>query len=365
MTRCCPRLASHSESEKQGAVPDPALFSFLDLDDSSDNAVNSMPASPQSRAAEDQGEPRATPSSPSSATFCEGTGSDKDAEGRSQGGSASSQPSSLTFVTVRMHNMPRNWMHEDIVEFVHTVGTHAGIPAPSLALHQGIDDPGSDSPSGLSSAIPKTTSPYVHRLSIPFGRRTGLIYGEPRITLASEDLAQYLVKDLKFDPDDYRSRIYFTREEQRGQEHGTPSSRVVTAFEEVEESMEQEQADALQTLELDRYLMAPDLLLDIAKMHQRRLVTVNEKVLLDSFLDADEDDGIADEGEDGDANHVEASEGQAPSLRARKRRRASTASAKGPRKPHKSRRAGDLKTPGRGSMHNTPIPKPYVQGRSL
>lgn len=62
------------------------------------------------------------------------------------------------------------------------------------------------------SALPQTQSPFVHHIFLPFGRRTGLVYGDPVLLLTSMALANYLVNDLNFSDDDYRQRIYFTKE---------------------------------------------------------------------------------------------------------------------------------------------------------
>ncbi|GET87086.1 hypothetical protein, conserved [Leishmania tarentolae] len=316
-------------------------------------------------------------------------------------GTAESSPApSVSYVWVSMHNMPRNWLHEDIVEMIHQVAEHAGISSPDApgSSHSaegregdatGEEDDEGHTGEGTSSALRHMPSPFVRRLHVPFGRRTGLVYGSPKLLLTSQKLADYLVHQLSFDPDDFRSRVYFTHTKpeelpggyQRQQPHegqgaegdavnGNKVAQVM--YTPIEETVELEQEEALRTLVLDRYLFAPDLLLDIAKSHQKRLVTKNEKVLLDAFVDGDEDSDEEEEEEDkdddaiGDADNAAAS--PTPRQRHRRRHGSTTKGGSGKRKKSPSTkfvRAGTQKHLGRGSMHNVPIPKPYVEGRNL
>ncbi|CAJ1006747.1 hypothetical protein Q4I28_002062 [Leishmania naiffi] len=323
---------------------------------------------------------------------------------------ASSPVPPVSYLWVSLHNMPRNWLHEDIVEMIHQVAEHAGIATPK-AHHpprsaSGLEndttrkeDEEGYTDKEASSVLSCMSSPFVRRLHIPFGRRTGLVYGSPKLLLTSPQLADYLIHQLTFDPDDFRSRVYFTRTnpeelpsgyQQQQQPHegggagcGAANSDGVAqvTYTPIEETVEREQDEALHTLVLDRYLFAPDLLLDIAKSHQRRLVTKNEKVLLNAFLDGEEDsdDDEADEDgediEDGDATGGDSgvdddAKDAAASLARRQRQRHRAKSSRGSSKKKKSRpicrvRAGTQKHLGRGSMHNMPIPKPYVEGRNL
>lgn len=253
------------------------------------------------------------------------------------------------FPVVRLHNLPRNWMHEEIIEFVHTVAVHAGIPEPEQssvgwrhAAHRSdaankVADASEQPQAAPNSAVPLASSPYVHRLVLPFGRRTGLVYGTPTLTLTSPALAAYLVNSLQFDPDDYRNRIYFTTvKESDVQATAGPHSGIVS-FAEIEETVEDEKAEALRSLTLDRYLLAPDLLLDIERLHQRRLVTAGEEVLLDAFLDSEED-------------------GVPPAAAVQLRTRDVGT---------RERRVRAMQHLGRGSAVNTHIPRPYVEGRRL
>lgn len=320
---------------------------------------------------------------------------------------ASSPPPPVSYVWVSMHNMPRNWLHEDIVEMIHQVAEHADIAAPeaprSSESAAGEEDEEGHTGEGTSSALNHVSSPFVRRLHIPFGRRTGLVYGSPKLLLTSRQLADYLIHELSFDPDDFRSRVYFThtkpeelprgyqQQQQQPHEGGSAGGDAANGdgvahvtYTPIEETVEREQDDALRTLVLDRYLFAPDLLLDIAKSHQRRLVTKNEKVLLDAFVDGEEDSD--DEAEDEDGGNVEdddavsgvsGADGDAERVAAsltrhqrRRRQRHRATSKGGPGKRQKSSptrrvRAGTQKHLGRGSMHNMPIPKPYVAGRNL
>ncbi|KPI84625.1 hypothetical protein ABL78_6330 [Leptomonas seymouri] len=303
------------------------------------------------------------------------------------------------YVWVALHNPPRNWLHEDIIEFIHHVAQHAGIappptptPSDSTLPHQAEqrtsaeDDYDEESASSMS----RVTSPFIHHLHIPFGRRTGLVYGSPKLCLSSARLATYLKKELTFDDDDFRSRIYFTeltpaelpasfqqQPPQHGESNPSASSDSVARvrYTPIEETLAKEQEEALRTLELDRYLFSPDLLLDIAKSHQRRLVTKGEKVLLDAFVDGDEDmdnDGDDDDDDDDDEATAASGEGSSrrqaspPSSAARRRRRTAGGGGKGKNIRRRAGvRAGTQKHLGRGSMHNMPIPKPYVEGRPL
>ncbi|CAG9571246.1 conserved hypothetical protein [Leishmania major strain Friedlin] len=317
----------------------------------------------------------------------------------------------VSHVWVSMHNMPRNWLHEDIVEMIHQVAEHAGIAASeapllseSAAGREGdVAGEGGEeghTGEGTSSALNHVSSPFVRRLHIPFGRRTGLVYGSPKLLLTSRQLADYLLHRLSFDPDDFRSRVYFTRtkpeelpsgfqQQQQPREGGGAEGDAANGdgvaqvtYTPIEETVEREQDEALRTLVLDRYLFAPDLLLDIAKSHQRRLVTKNEKVLLDAFVDGEEDSDADEEDEDGgDVEDDDAvgggsgADGDAESAaatltrrhRRRQRHRATSTGGPGKRKSPLTRRvrAGTQKHLGRGSMHNMPIPKPYVVGRNL
>lgn len=190
---------------------------------------------------------------------------------------------------------------------------------------------------------------HIHRLIFSFGRQTGVVFGTPRLVIAaSSPLCDLLLHRLPpLEDDDYRCRIYFT-EEETTEKHvwglgsdesvGGSSSSHTSIVELIEESIEEEKAVALRQLELDRYLFAPDLLYDLQRLHQRRRLTSNEEVLLLSFMAADEE--------------------------AFSQRFGKTAQKSGKRKLR--RRVKDLAgVLGRGSMQNTPIPKPYVQGRHL
>ncbi|RNF25832.1 uncharacterized protein Tco025E_01932 [Trypanosoma conorhini] len=249
------------------------------------------------------------------------------------GEDAAAVPPRGTLRTVRLHNMPRTWLHEEVLQFLHQVAEHAGIaPPPDAAAAAAAEDEEDE-----ASAVPHVTSPFVARMHIPFGRRTGIVFGSPTIQLTSEALARYLLRDLNFDPDDYRSRIYFT-EVAGDTRHASTAPPT-----DPEASLRREQQEALETLELDRYLMAPDLLYDIAKMRQRRLVTRRSKLLLRTFADAESP------AEAPDADPA----GETKSGRSAQRKNS----------PQTLRCAGDYKELGRGSVHSVPLALPYVQGR--
>ncbi|EPY24758.1 hypothetical protein STCU_07019 [Strigomonas culicis] len=258
---------------------------------------------------------------------------------------------------------------------------------------------------------------HVPRIVLPYGRRTGLVYGEPALLLTSEALFHFLVASAPADrggdgdadesarppvamnadgeyvnalgvpESDYRHRIYFSAiaddaaerlfhiaqlraivEQLRTAEAGEGGAAVrgFTIFDTaqqrvtmVEETVEAERAAALQHLCLDRYLYAPDLLYDIARLHQRRVVTARDRVLLDSFVDADDD-------EDNNAAVEEAEEAEDDGMPTTRRGGERAAKRGARRKTRKTRKAaGELRDLGRGSMQNMPIQKPYVEGRRL
>lgn len=317
--------------------------------------------------------------------------------------------SSLPFRTLRLHNLPKNWLHEDIVQFLEQVASYAEIdppPSPSLSTSMptltrngfsDVDEGESDenrAPLTNSSRISEhVTSPFVHRLTIFFGRRTGIVFGSPRIVITSSVLCDVLLKGIPFEDDDYRARIYFT-EENEGPLASSSSQNGVTAshssssalpacssLQEIKETLEEEQQVALEQLELDRFLFAPDLLYDIARLHQRRLVTRSESVLLPSFRDADDYTDDADEEEENDGFKSEVNsdpdeggnEGEDDfandSLPSQRFGMVGNTNAKDKRRRRKWRRKSSLVRDqsdlGRGSMHNTPVPKPYVEGRRV
>ncbi|KAH9597927.1 hypothetical protein LSM04_006945 [Trypanosoma melophagium] len=270
--------------------------------------------------------------------------------------------------TVRLHNMPKTWMHEEVVEFLHQVAEHAGIEPPTLSScsqerekenennEKGRKEQNEEEEEDTTSAVPYVTSPFVNRMHIPFGRRTGIICGGPIIQLTSNDLAHYLLHELTFDPDDYRNRIYFTevvnvnKQDNNNNNNNTMMMSSAVSLSE-KEAMEAEQQEALGTLELDRYLLAPDLLYDIARMRQRRLVTKSSKLLLETFAD---DDGKKEEAErEGEEQLMESVENSQKKKKAKKNKK----------KRKTLRRVGECKEMGRGSMHSIPLAVPYVQGR--
>lgn len=301
-------------------------------------------------------------------------------------------PLSSTFRTLRLHNLPKNWLHEDIIQFIEQVASHAGIPA--------LPPSAPPSPSSSSESSPHTTSPFVHHLTIFFGRRTGIVFGAPKIVLTSSPLCDVLLQGIPFEEDDYRSRIYFTEEAASpsttspfSSSADAPTSRLSasaslpssSSLQGIKETLEEAQQVALEQLELDRFLFAPDLLYDIARLHQRRLVTRSESVLLRSFRDAANDEE-EDENEDeevkedfeGMGNHnrneqehlgftdEDAADDTLPSQRFGIVRKSKVKNKhRQKKKQKKSSLAGDQSDLGRGSMHNTPIPKPYVEGRRV
>lgn len=323
-------------------------------------------------------------------------------------------PAALSFRTLRLHNLPKNWLHEDIVQFLEQVASYAEIeppPSPSLSTSlstlakSGFSDAeegGSVDNSAPSYREPLTapstvtdhvTSPFLHRLTIFFGRRTGIVFDSPRLVITSSALCDVLLKGIPFEVDDYRARIYFTEEKESPLASSSSRSSVSashssssalparSSLQEIKETLEEEQQVALEQLELDRFLFAPDLLYDIVRLHQRRLVTRSESVLIPSFCDADDCTNDADEEEedDGFENEVGSDRDEAKnlgeenstndSLPSQRFAMGSIMSAKDRHRRRKWRKRSSLVRDqsdlGRGSMHNTPVPKPYVEGRRV
>ncbi|KAG5509395.1 hypothetical protein JKF63_06705 [Porcisia hertigi] len=395
--------SNSSSSSNPANSPDPTSDDAMDLIWSAmPNPHEEHPGGPLTSSPQEHKAATSTPA-PNSARPEHGGASDADATETS---SPAPKPS---YVWVTLHNMPRNWLHEDIVEMIHQIADHAGIAEPQAphAFHSasgreataaGGEDGKDDTDEGASSALSRMSSPFVRRLHIPFGRRTGIVYGSPKLLLTSPQLADYLIHELTFDPDDFRNRVYFTRSKteevprsyqkpqqlhgERGVDHeaATDNGVAQVVYTPIEETVEREQDEALRTLELDRYLFAPDLLLDIAKAHQRRLVTKREKVLLDAFVDGEEDSEENEEEEEdgeggnsaigGDRDADDSAESRTASATRHRQRRPRFTSSGGSTKrkrshPRRNVRAGTQKHLGRGSMHNMPIPKPYVEGRNL
>lgn len=276
-----------------------------------------------------------------------------------------------TLRVLRLHNLPKNWLHDDIAQFIDQVAEQEGIEPPSSSSPAGTEneDGEQEDHTAESMSTHHTASPFLHHLTVFFGRRTGIVYGSPRLVLTSSPLCDALLRGISFDPDDYRARIYFTEEKmpagQVDDEKGSFNFGAgVSSVRVIEESMEAAQEAALDQLELDRYLFSPDLLYDIQRLHQRRLVTRNEAVLLDSFVDGEEDgnDGTASDENEVDGGDIETGgDGLNPSRRRKKRK------GNGGKKLKKKKKvlAGEQSHLGRGSMQNMPIPKPYVQGRRI
>ncbi|KAG8341472.1 hypothetical protein ERJ75_001008500 [Trypanosoma vivax] len=259
---------------------------------------------------------------------------------------------------LRLHNMPRSWMYEEIVEFLHQVAEHASIEFPRSKPGEVRSGSGMNGDTNEDSAVPHTVSPFIARIHIPFGRRTGIVYGTPTIHVKSNDLANYLLGGLEFDLDDYRRRIYFTEAE------CNTSMRGLRMDDETAADVEQEQA--LSTLELDRYLLAPDLLYDISRMRQWRLITQKSKVLLRTFTDEEasttpflDDHDFKRSRENAGTNSP--TEPEQSGLAGLKPRRNDSRGIGENRRA--SRCAGEYKDLGRGSVHSIHLPTPYVQGR--
>eukprot|EP00796_Vickermania_ingenoplastis_P008941 gene8941-6273_t len=339
----------------------------------------------------------------------------------SEGGPSTSPPSSggssRPFRVLRLHNLPRNWLHEEVVEFIDQVAENAGIAPPSPPEQSAAAAPGREDKEGVdrssvdedaademdteapatASHLPLATSPFIYHLTIYFGRRTGVVFGSPRLVLTSSALCDVLLKGVPLEEDDYRARIYFTEEVPKAAAGGGEATSAASflsvaeatasssksgavgsgaalspfcALEAMEESLEQQQRAALESLELDRYLFAPDLLYDLERLQQRRLITSREAVLLDSFADGEEDEvegggGAATKKKSGDSEEDGEEEEELKRAGASTRRKSKKTKNGGRRRKWIRRLAGDQKHLGRGSAINTHIPKPYVQGRRV
>lgn len=220
----------------------------------------------------------------------------------SHGGGAGAS-SSLRRV-VKMHGLPRGWMHDDVIKFVDSIA--ARLADTTTTPSEGANE------ADETSALPNS-SINVHRVRIPFGRKTGVIYGEPIVELNSSAVADALLS-LKFDEySDSRRRMYFT--EVDAAEYASRQSTAASR----QQKEDDEDALALSTLDLDRFLLDPDLLYDMKKRRQRRRLTLRESIDLKSFRDKDDQELVTDQ--------------------------------------------GDINLMGRGNAQNLDIPIPYVRGR--
>lgn len=216
---------------------------------------------------------------------------------------------------VTFHGLPKGWMHDEVVKFVDIVAAKVGAPAPG----QGERDQTVSSTTGTSGspaagdASALSQSAFVKRVRIPFGRRTGVLYGDPTLELTSNEVADALL-NLNFDEySDSRRRIHFTEVSLAEYEAKERAAAVRKKLEEDEDDL------ALSTLDLDRFLLDPDLLFDMKKRRQRRRLTLKERINVESFREREDAAAVEEQGEIG--------------------------------------------LLGRGSAQNLGIPAPYVQGR--
>jgi hypothetical protein len=211
---------------------------------------------------------------------------------------------------VKMHGLPRGWMHDEVVKFVDSVASRVGAAA--SVESSGKDSHHGDADDDEPSALPNSST-HVHRVRIPFGRKTGVIYGEPVIELNSSAVADALLT-LTFDEySDSRRRLHFS--EVDADDYASKQTSAASR----QQKEDEEDALALSTLDLDRFLLDPDLLYDMKKRRQRRRLTLRESIDIPSFRDNVDQPTVMDQG---DTNLI-----------------------------------------GRGSPQNLDIPVPYVRGR--
>jgi hypothetical protein len=218
-----------------------------------------------------------------------------------------------TIRVLKMHGLPRGWMHDEVVKFIDVVATNVGATG-TKPPEGGVfpeDDTQRNEKDVMDTAL--SQSAFVRRVRIPFGRRTGVLYGDPVVEVTSDVVADALLS-LTFDEySDSRRRLRFTEED--ADAHSAKELAASTRM----QREETEDALALATLELDRFLLDPDLLYDMKKRRQGRRLTLKEKIRVDTFRESDEDETVGSQ--------------------------------------------GDLSSLGRGSSQNLDIPLPYVQGR--
>lgn len=211
-------------------------------------------------------------------------------------------PSSSARRVVKMHGLPRGWMHDEVVKLIDVVAARINAPVPPDDVSGGSEE------SALANS-----SPFVRRVRIPFGRKTGVLYGDPVVEVTSSHVADALLS-LTFDEySDARRRLHFTEVDLQEYDAKRDFAKSRAARE------EQEDAQALATLDLDRFLLDPDLLYDMKKRRQRRRLTVRDSIDVPSFRNDVTKPTVGEQ--------------------------------------------GDLNTIGRGNHQNLDIPMPYVQGR--
>ena len=142
--------------------------------------------------------------------------------------------------------MPRFWQHEDLLEFVNSIG----------------------------SKKLRSTGSCVKYVKLLTGKKTGKSFGAAEVFVTDSSVAQTLCT-LKFESGDYREPMTFEQVSEEDQaRRAAKGEQAVTSHRRM-----------LDSLDLDQYLMSPDVLYDAAKLHQRKLLTKSEPIEVDSFLD--------------------------------------------------------------------------------
>lgn len=201
-----------------------------------------------------------------------------------------------------MDCLPKGWMHDEIVEMIDAVASKIGAVPPQ-----------DEGRGGSETSLQR--SPFVRRVRIPFGRKTGVAYGQPLVEVTLDAVADALLSLDMSEYSDSRRRIMFEEVDPKTFPDGSTWQRLRQVQE------DEEDCQTLETLELDRYLLDPDLLYDIDKRRQRRRVTSRETIRLPTFRTQEEAITVADHDEDS---------------------------------------AMEI---GRGSVQNARVPVPYVRGR--
>ncbi|CAD2219293.1 hypothetical protein ADEAN_000679800 [Angomonas deanei] len=227
--------------------------------------------------------------------------------------------------------MPPGWLYDDVMEFIEQVVQFFQLTPPPTTEKMFLEKQKHNAAAqqeDQSLYVFRPLSPFVQRLVIPFGRRTGLLYGNPRLLLTSAPLAKAVLTEEEgknplqacLEENDYRSRLYLTKlseeegeklfqmsllrqqiatyennnnendEEQKKKNNIFFTHDADEVFLMKQEEVEEEIEAARRALSLDRYLFSPDLLLEIKKMKQKKLVSRHERLLVDSFTDGEDDE---------------------------------------------------------------------------
>jgi len=173
---------------------------------------------------------------------------------------------------MRVKNLPSFWGHSELTSFVAEVATVLSIDPDPPADHAENEPEAGDASAGALA-----TSPFVDRVRIFMGRRSGVATRRGEVQIRSDVLAKALA-EMTFDVDDYRNGMSFERVD----------NAVLERRQKAQQTYEEADLTLLEHLDLDRYLMSPDVVLDAAKLRQRRYLTRGQKIDLVAFRDTPE-----------------------------------------------------------------------------